>query len=588
MNNFYDIDIIPFILKRFKVNNIIISDLSDKNILHEILNYSNENNASIVSINSNQNIIENIIGNNDDEIITQIKYEDEKTLNALANLKDFDAVFLNDDPNWYTTFNELKVIKENNDAFPLVFICNNVFPHKYRDSYNNPDVIPDEFKNEYSRELILNNNIKIRDDFYHAIEENTSKNGVFTAINDFLDENSSIRLMDIRFLNGITILYPENNISQIRLNALSDEIVDYSLNYDNLSDSIIENQLLSNYISRFNISDKEFDIIDEFANELEEKERIINDFEDKVKFHDEELSLKNSQITGVNSQLSLKDTQIKSYESKLTNKEIEIDNLNAKLKSSDEEIDSLKSEIDRKNNEIKDKDEKFNKKSQDFRNKETELNNQISMANSKINSLRNDVVNKEKREFELNNQLKQANDLININKNQLNAKESDIQNKQKQIELKENELFNQENKLKLIEKQFISQCSKIENKEYCIRCFKEEIENNHLEIEYLKNESFTKKLLSPLAYIYLAVKSDPKEVSLNYKLYKAMKNSKCFDIGFYLNNNEDIQDSNWCKYFSPELHYICEGFKEERKFNKKYFNRNSKQELLDYIYQCEK
>ena len=109
-----------------------------------------------------------------------------------------------------------------------------------------------------------------------------------------------------------------------------------------------------------------------------------------------------------------------------------------------------------------------------------------------------------------------------------------------------------------------------------------------MEIQYFKNESFTKKILSPLSYIYLVFKSNPKEVSINYKLYKAIKNSKCFDIGFYLNNNKDIQDSNWCKYFSPELHYVCKGFNEERKFNKKYFNRNSKEELLDYIYKCEK
>ena len=65
-----------------------------------------------------------------------------------------------------------------------------------------------------------------------------------------------------------------------------------------------------------------------------------------------------------------------------------------------------------------------------------------------------------------------------------------------------------------------------------------------------------------------------------------MKESKCFDIGYYLANNKDIQESNWCRYFSPELHYVCNGFGEKRKFNKKYFNRNSKKELLDYIINC--
>ena len=56
--------------------------------------------------------------------------------------------------------------------------------------------------------------------FFHAIDENTPKNGVLTAIEDFLMENSSIGIMDLYLLNGITILYLKNSISHIRLNKL--------------------------------------------------------------------------------------------------------------------------------------------------------------------------------------------------------------------------------------------------------------------------------------------------------------------------------------------------------------------------------
>ena len=92
---------------------------------------------------------------------------------------------------------------------------------------------------------------------------------------------------------------------------------------------------------------------------------------------------------------------------------------------------------------------------------------------------------------------------------------------------------------------------------------------------------------SPKTVFYLIFKSKPKEISLNIKLYQVLKNSKCFDIGFYLNKNKDLINSKWYKYFSPELHYICNGFNENRKFNKKYFNRNSKKELLDYLLKCD-
>ena len=134
----------------------------------------------------------------------------------------------------------------------------------------------------------------------------------------------------------------------------------------------------------------------------------------------------------------------------------------------------------------------------------------------------------------------------------------------------------------------MKQLSKIDNQDYSINCFKEQISNKDVEINYLQNNTFTKKILNPFAFIYLIFKSNPKEISLNMRLYRALKDSKCFDIGFYLNKNKDLLGSKWCKYFSPELHYVCNGFDEERSFNKKHFNRNSKKELLDYLLSCDR
>ena len=157
-----------------------------------------------------------------------------------------------------------------------------------------------------------------------------------------------------------------------------------------------------------------------------------------------------------------------------------------------------------------------------------------------------------------------------------------------QLNNKQQELNEKENKINSLENCYRKQLSKIENEEYCITCYREEISNNHVEIKYLQNNTLTKKILSPVSYLYLILKSDSNELSLNIKLYRALKDSKCFDIGFYLNKNKDLIESKWCKYFSPELHYVCNGFKEERKFNKKYFNRSSKKDLLNYILTCDK
>ena len=139
-----------------------------------------------------------------------------------------------------------------------------------------------------------------------------------------------------------------------------------------------------------------------------------------------------------------------------------------------------------------------------------------------------------------------------------------------------------------IAKKYNLQISKLKSKDYCIDCLKSEVEDKNYEIIYLKKHGLIKKVFSPLSYIYLFFKSKPKELKINIKLFKALKDSECFDVGYYLNNNEDVINSAICKYFSPELHYIITGFENEYKFNKKYFDKKSKQDLLNYIYYCKK
>ena len=84
--------------------------------------------------------------------------------------------------------------------FPLVFICNNKFPNKRRDSYVSPDNIPIDFINVYSDELILycdNDEIVIHDGYYPACDEKTPKNGVLTAIEDLMEDGNPERYAQV-------------------------------------------------------------------------------------------------------------------------------------------------------------------------------------------------------------------------------------------------------------------------------------------------------------------------------------------------------------------------------------------------------
>ena len=513
MVNYYDLCVIPKILNKFKVSNVVVCGNVDEEISNLITDYSNGYDASLIDI------------------------DDEYPLNVLPELFDYDSIFINDDANWYTVFNELNIIKNNNGEFPLVFIANNVFPNKRRDSYINPNLIPKEKRNEFTDSFPIND-IVIRDGLYHALEENTPHNGVLTAIEDFLKENKNIAIMDLRFLNGMIILYSNNNISYFRVNALLEELEQYVLKINDVSDKLQENKLLS--------------------------EQVCN-FESEKEIQNAEINYKLSKIQENDSQLDLKNAQIQNVESKLVNSEQKLNKINSQLNSLENKLDKKEREFDSLKSDLVEKEQECDSLKSDLVEKEQEcdsLKSDLVEKEHECDSLKSDLVEKENnfvnRESQLSNQLNSTNNELSIYNDKLNS----------------------------MEKRYIKQLSRLEEKQYCISCYQDEIDNNHVQIEYLKKENLIKKIFSPMAYVYLIFKSSPKELSLNYKLYKMLKKSNCFDIGFYLNNNKDLLGSKWCKYFSPELHYVCIGFSEGRNFNKKYFNRNSKKELLDYIVNC--
>ena len=525
---YYDFNIIPKILETFKIKKIVVSGLKNKDLFEEILNYEND----IIEINLNK--LDNI---------QSINYN---PLDALLSLKNYDAIFIDDDANWYTVYNELNTIKNTNDSFPLVFICNNKFPNKRRDSYINPNTIPEEYRQEYTNNLMIcykNEKIKIKDGFYHALNENTPKNGVFTAIEDFLSKNNHIGIMKINFVDEITILFPKLQINEKRINIILNNMEENE--EINLSDKIIENKLLISYINKNNNHN---DDLNEIEPEISKNKPPINNSLNQLKNYDTKIEYQNSQIANLERKLSLEKSKVKSIEAKLVNKE----------------------------NELHSKDSTLEKKTK-----------QLKITQNRLNNLESIFLNEKNNMENFKEQMNDVDAQLKSKQQEINKKNNDIQQKEKKIKKQQQEINKTKNQLNILKHNFTKQFSKIEKEEYLTSCFKNEISNNHVEIRYLKNNSIIRKLLSPIGYFYIIFKSNPKEISLNLKLFRIMKDSKCFDIGFYLNNNPDLIKSKWCKYFSPELHYVCKGFSENRTFNKKYFNRNSKKDLLEYLLTCD-
>jgi len=281
------------------------------------------------------------------------------------------------------------------------------------------------------------------------------------------------------------------------------------------------------------------------------------------------ISVLNDEINTMNTELINKDNEIDFLNGKLEDESLKVYNLNEKIIKNDEKT----LELINKNNGLK-------RNLADKENQIKVLKNNIAQEYSNIaDALNFKLYENERTIFDKNNEINLLKDKVSRLNNETNSLNDKITN----LNTDNSKLKQKEEKLDSTQKQYMRLQAKLDTIEYYIDLIKDETENNYFETQYQKNNTFVRKLLNPLSYIYLIVKSSHKEILINFKLYKAIKNSKSFDIGFYLKNNKDIQDSKWCKYFSPQLHYVCNGFKEKRQFSKKHFNTNSKEGLLEDI-----
>lgn len=141
----------------------------------------------------------------------------ELSLQALPKIKACDIALIDGDHNWYTVFNELKSIAEKNKAenhpFPICFFHDIGWPYGRRDMYYNPSNVPAEFVQPHAQMGIvplqseLSPTSRFNAGFANALHEGGEKNGVLTAIEDFVQQ-SDLDLIFYPFngLNGFGIL----------------------------------------------------------------------------------------------------------------------------------------------------------------------------------------------------------------------------------------------------------------------------------------------------------------------------------------------------------------------------------------------
>ncbi|MCM3616821.1 class I SAM-dependent methyltransferase [Sutcliffiella horikoshii] len=153
------------------------------------------------------------------------------SLNALPQIDEFDVLLIDGDHNWYTVFNELKIIEskvKNTNQFPLIFLHDISWPYGRRDMYYNPDIIPRGYRKPYAKLGIEKGKSRLKDSpknrsnsinrhLNNALYEGGTQNGVLTAIEDFLKSTTMpVGFEKIDLFHGLGVLFPKNSKNELQ------------------------------------------------------------------------------------------------------------------------------------------------------------------------------------------------------------------------------------------------------------------------------------------------------------------------------------------------------------------------------------
>jgi len=145
------------------------------------------------------------------------------SLKALPTITDIDTGLIDGDHNWFTVFNELNLIYKNHanaDDFPIVLFHDVEWPYARRDLYYDPETIPTEHQQPYRKAGLVPGSTKSQSDYhfnshlYNANEEGGAKNGVLTAVEDFIQESSIEWVFEkVPFFHGLGILVSKKRLA---------------------------------------------------------------------------------------------------------------------------------------------------------------------------------------------------------------------------------------------------------------------------------------------------------------------------------------------------------------------------------------
>jgi len=510
----------------------------------------------------------------DPNLTIEIEVISDLSLNALNKIDSFDTVLLDGDHNYYTIFNELKMIEKNsNDRKSLVLLHDMNWPYARRDMYYNPSNIPDEFKHPYKKSRISQTSSElveqqgINGHLNNSIYEEGGENGCLTAVEDFIDWSQneySFEVLD--GFNGLGILCPLEEANQIynsySLNA-SIKKISKLLELDR-NKLLISETILRDDKERLNL----------------EKKKIIA----KLKIINDENSLYLSQLESNDQLLNQQLKQISGLQNNLLNKLSIIEESNKKIYLLEKSINEMSVKFDvlhRSNDELSDE--------------KALLKTENHSKSKKISELQNDLMNKlsfieesNKKLFLLEKSISEIN--IQLQEQQVMYAEIEysnlvLKNKERVLEDSKNMYKTNLDSYKNLNNSIVKEVSKInvlaKEKNYNgildsvyniaqILCENSFLQEDFGEIKR-KNKFSRYKF-----YISTFAREGIKAILKHKKNMLMLKETNYFDVEYYLVNNPDVFYSR----ISPYFHFLYYGGKEGRapslKFNSNaYFIENA-------------
>ena len=132
---------------------------------------------------------------------------------ALEDLEPHDAVIIDGDHNYYTVTGELERIyrRRGDTASPLVMIHDVRWPLARRDTYHDPERIPDEYRQPLPPDRGLSSEPGFASDlpFAHTAErEGGPRNGGLTAVEDFIARHGAdLRFAVVPAFSGLGVIW---------------------------------------------------------------------------------------------------------------------------------------------------------------------------------------------------------------------------------------------------------------------------------------------------------------------------------------------------------------------------------------------